>query len=196
MFQTKRKCINFVDLLALQLYQLNLDFVLLQTFNLEKFPTIGRVGSKLGWQVRILQLKVNSSSWLALVLFMFGLQNMAINTFHFVNEHHHHNGRIFLIVLGYNCGPHAQITLCDIFVDGYRSIIYRASCFMALVIINEYFSSQYSLWFEICFGWFYVLDSMFSSISILSFMLCGRRFCNLYIVMMPKSIIENIIDFN
>jgi hypothetical protein len=70
---------------------------------------------------------------------MFGLQNMAINTFHFVNEHHHHNGRIFLIVLGYNYGPHAQITLCDILVDGYKSITYRASCFMALVIKSEFF---------------------------------------------------------
>ncbi len=141
-------------------------------------------------------MKVNSSSWSALVLFMFGLENMAINTFHFVNEHHHHNGRIFLIVLGYNCWPHAQITLCNILVDGYRSIIYRASYFMALVIRNEYFSSKYSFWFEICFGWFYVLNFMFSSISILSFMLCGRRGCNLCIVMMPKSITENIIDFN
>jgi hypothetical protein len=79
------------------------------------------------------------------MLFMFGLQNMAINTFHFVNEHHHHNGRIFLIVFRYNCGPHAQITLCDILANGYRSIIYSASYFMALVIKSEYFLSQYSL---------------------------------------------------
>jgi hypothetical protein len=71
--------------------------------------------------------------------FMFGLQNMAINTFHFVNEHHHHNGRIFFIVLGYNCGPHAQITLCNILVDGHGSITYRASCFMALVIKSDFF---------------------------------------------------------
>jgi len=89
MSQTKKKCINFVVLLSLQLYELNLDFVFLQTFNLEKFRNIDRVGFKLGRQVGILQLKVNSFSWLASVLFMFGLQNMAINTFHFVNEHYH-----------------------------------------------------------------------------------------------------------
>jgi hypothetical protein len=96
----------------------------------------------------------------------------------------------------YNCGPHAQITLCNILVDGYRNITYRASCFMALLIKSEYFSSQYSLWFEICSSWFYVLDFIFSFVSILSFMLCGRKLYNLCIVMMPKSIIENITNFN